>query len=158
MIADFASAASFDTIVRRRRESLPRQRLGSSKRCEMAKSNDDQKRSLGSSFFRVTREESADVRKVLTVLLFSLAIEQDGELVCDEGGENSFAILLYGEGFQKLASYSRPPTLLVDDRPLLLPEPDGMLYVLGPMLQFHRIEVRAEKLEHYLEEGLMDEF
>ena len=124
----------------------------------MAKSNDDQKRSLGSSFFRVTREESADVRKVLTVLLFSLAIEQDGELVCDEGGENSFAILLYGEGFQKLASYSRPPTLLVDDRPLLLPEPDGMLYVLGPMLQFHRIEVRAEKLEDYLEEGLMDEF
>ena len=122
----------------------------------MAKSNP--KSILTSSFFQVTREESAGVNKLLSVLMFTRLIEQDGEYVCAEDSDSLFAILSYGEGFQKLAHYDGPPTLVVDDRPLVLPEPDGMLYVLGPLLRFQRVEVRAEKLEHYLEEGLMDEF
>jgi|GEM_PF-6769714 len=123
----------------------------------MAKSNDDRKSILASSFFQVTREESAGVNKVLSVFLFTRLIKQDGEYVCAEGSDSLFGILLYGEGFHKLATHNRPPTLLIDGESLVLPEPDGMLYVLGPMLQFQRVEVRAEKLEHYLDEGLMDE-
>ena len=77
---------------------------------------------------------------------------------CDEDSDSLFGILLCGEGFQKFAYYNGPPTLLVDGRPLVLPEPDGTLYVLGPTPRFHRVEARAEKLEHYLDKELMDEF
>jgi hypothetical protein len=124
----------------------------------MAKSNDDRKTGLGSRFFQITRDESTGGHKLLSVLLLSRWIKQDGEYVCDEDSDSLFGILLHGEGFKDLAHYNRPPTLRVDGRPLVLPEPDGMLYVLGPTLQFQRVEVQAEKLEHYLDEGLMDEF
>jgi hypothetical protein len=124
----------------------------------MAKSNDDRKSRLASSFFQVTREEPTGVRRVLSLLLFVRLIEQDDEYVCAEDSDSLFGILLYGEGFQKLVHCDGPPTLVVDGRPLVLPEPDGMLYVLGPLLRFQRVEVRAEKLEQYLDEGLMDEF
>ena len=33
-----------------------------------------------------------------------------------------------------------------------------MLYVLGPTFQLHRVEFRASNLEHYFDEGMMDEF
>ena len=124
----------------------------------MAKSNDDRKRKLASRFFRVTREEASGVRRSLFIWLFVRLIAKNGDYVSAEDSNSQFGILLYGAGFQKLATYNGPPTLLVDGQPLVLPEPDGMLYVLGPLLRFQRVEVRAEKLEHYLEEGLMDEF
>ena len=124
----------------------------------MAKLNDDGKSMLASSFFQVTPEESAGVHRLLSVLLFVRLIEQEGQYECDDSENSLLGILLYGEGLKKLASYNRPPTLLVNGHSLVPPEPDGMLYVLGPMLQFHRVDVRAENLEHYLDEGLMDQF
>ena len=107
---------------------------------KMAKSNDDRKTGLGSRFFQVTREESTGGHKSLSVLLFARRIKQDGKYVCDEDSNSLFGILLHGEGFKDLASYNGPPTLRVDGQPLVLPEPDGMLYVLGPTLQFQRVE------------------
>jgi hypothetical protein len=124
----------------------------------MAKFRDDGKSRLASHFIQLTPEESGGVHKSLSFLLFVRLIEQDGEDVCDENRDSRFGILLYGEGIKKVAYYNRPPTLLVNGQPIVLPEPDGMLHVLGPMLKFQRVEVRVEKLEHFLDEKLMHEF
>jgi hypothetical protein len=119
----------------------------------MAELNDAHWSIMLTDFFQVTWEEAGEGRKLLSVLLHR-CFPKEGE--CAE--DNCFGILLYGEGYERISSYGGPPTLVVKDRPLVLPEPDGMLYVLGPTLQLHRVEVRASKLKHYFYEGIMDEF
>jgi hypothetical protein len=121
----------------------------------MALSNEDPRHML-TRFFEVKLEEPGCGRKQLLVLIFHLCLPDGDE--CKWGEQALSGILLYGKGFESIKSYNHPPTLVVNDRPVELPEPDGMLYVVGTSYVLCRVEVQASELEHYLDEGIMDQF
>src|SRR5437870_2047914 len=99
----------------------------------MAQSKDTPRRKLLTDFFQVTIEEPGAGPRLLSVLLFHRCLLKEDECECTD--DTLSGILLYGEGFETLTSYDRPPTLVVKGRPVVLPEPDGMLYILGPTFQ-----------------------
>jgi hypothetical protein len=77
----------------------------------MAQYDNAPRRILLTNGFQVMLEGPGSGRRSLFVLLFHLCLPKEDRCECAE--DNWSGILFYGEGFETLSSYNRPPTLVV---------------------------------------------